>query len=313
MPPRKKITKRKKASVPTSTATAQPAAGPSADPAAEPDPATAAGEQQAPGGPEEDATSAGPSEEDTRKEALQLILANVADVTVERAVKALETTAQHARDGADIWAEEAMIALALDAEVGEEADKMGQAMQESLVEAEARRASEKPLAERSPAELRDLFSASELLGCLRECVGGDCTPLLFSDEDGGALKREVLRYLEMEQRCKRWYGNCSAVYFETVGAAAAAEAAQSDLTAATAALEAGCGGAAAPEGEGPAEKRQRCGSDAPSEWAAALLRFLEKQLETLEREVYARPTAGEAVPTIFAALESKEAVELLDD
>lgn len=246
--------------------------------------------------------------ETDRDEALKLILGS-AQVTKGNALKALETTSQHSVAGPQVWAEEAMCELAVLQECYAEIDLLGAAMEVSLMEAEVRKSNEKPLMERNPKELNELFVASEMLRLLQVSVGND--QLL---EGGSDLKQLLLDYLDMERNCKKWY-NTSMVYFSDAA------------TRAVNSIAAARGGPGASVAE-PATTTTASGSKSPINdqtanpstgnddrankdigWEVVLGSFLEVELEKLRKEVYSRPKDDcDTVPTIFKKSKTDEVV-----
>jgi len=240
MPPRKKgaskAKKRNKRKAPEPPAPTD-GAGPSTVPAAgQPAPdLPAAAEGAAQGQEQEDSLS------NRRKTALSMLLE--LGIPEERALRALDATAEgHSNEG-ETWAEEAGVWLAVDNECADESYAMGAAMEISLVEAEERKATEKPLVEQTGNEIIEKFGDSELLEAFKRALkralksqDGETrtqngsnqgnTSAIAENEEKVALnaselvdemktvpmKKALVDFLLMEQRCKKWYA-CSRGYF----------------------------------------------------------------------------------------------------
>jgi hypothetical protein len=231
MPPRKKgaaklkkSNKRKAPEPPAAPPATNDGAGPSVAPAAAADAPQAAVEAQ-----EEQENTL-----DTRRKTALAMLLQLG-IPEERAFRALDATAEDHSEEAETWAEEAGVWLAVDNECADESYAMGAAMEISLVEAEERKATEKPPAEQTGKEIVERFSNSELLDAFRrglrstnneENIGTTTTTTakekpdeldlaieVFKHmDDASEIKKAIVDYLLMEQRCKKWY-QCSRGYF----------------------------------------------------------------------------------------------------
>jgi hypothetical protein len=223
----------------------------------------------------------------------------------------------------DTWVDGAQLFLAIETEREEEVDSegwalrmesdlLGQAMQQSLAEDEARKKEVKPPVEMDGAELRGAFAGSQLLARIEGGGGGGGGGGLRA-EDAVAdppLRRALVGYLVEEQRCKKWWP-VSVAWFR--------EAAEQ--------LAAALQGCASPAAARPAKRRRKApgaaarsppaqeegGAASPAVLDAAR-GFLEARLAALQ-SVYSYVDDGNGVPAIFADCPplEVECVELLDE
>ncbi|KAG7672176.1 hypothetical protein Ndes2526B_g06840 [Nannochloris sp. 'desiccata'] len=336
MPPRKKgaskakKSNKRKAPEPAAVA-ATDGAGPSSVPAAvQPaaDPPAAA-EGAAEGQEEQNGLDA------RRRTALAML--QQLGIPEARALRALDATAEDHSNEAEAWAEEAGVWLAVDNECADESYAMGAAMEISLVEAEERKATEKPLLEQEGKEIVEKFGDSELLEAFKRGLKGkDSEYRALNDNDPGntaenagnkekvdlyaadlidemktgPLKKALVDFLLMEQRCKKWYA-CSRGYFTSFaqGMQTRIQKAKRSEENLMYILELGR--------RSQSEKEQ---ADAPSKAAEEpeadpagvrsialdisvdLVSILTKELAVLEEAVFKRPENDNAgLPEIFAA------------
>ena len=241
----KKNNKRKAPEPPAGAAADE--AGPSVPPAPQATTSPAEGALQ-PSAPDVQGQTAQDDTLETRRKTALALLLNLG-LPEERILRALEATAEDHSTEAETWAEEAGVWLAVDNECADESYVMGAAMEISLVEAEERKATEKPLVEQTGKEVIEKFANSELLDALRhafastydnknapstskpEKILGEPEKEEKKEEEKGksdaasnfldeiskegtdpALKQVLVDYLLMEQRCKKWYA-CSRAYF----------------------------------------------------------------------------------------------------
>ncbi|KXZ54831.1 hypothetical protein GPECTOR_4g902 [Gonium pectorale] len=261
------------------------------------------------------------------------------------------------------WLEEAQMWLAVNLELQEEIKDVGLAMQESLQEYEAAKAADDvPLSERPPDFLRDRFapphgSAAAVAGAPRSAVFAKladfaCHRELFAAApaaahagsgaaDGaaaaggagpGSHKASLVKLLELECKCRKWYpGKGTSRFFEqlaadcvTAAVAAAPEAATlaqsgwlgcaegpgacSTCAAALGSSQAADAGAAAgpstSAGAAPAAApaRVRLQPDAAAAVLAAVGGLTERRANEVQTEVCKMPTTSGQVPDVFAAL-----------
>jgi hypothetical protein len=329
MPPRKKgaskakKTNKRKAPEPPVAAAAPDGAGPSAPAAVQPAPDLPAAD--------EDATEDHGQEnalDNRRKTALAILLQ--LGIPDERASRALDATAEDHSNEGETWAEEAGVWLAVDNECADESYAMGAAMEISLEEAEKRKATETPLVEQTGKEIIEKFSDSELLEAFKRgleskdsenlaCSNTNDPEIAENKEkvevgasdfvnemETGPMKKALVDFLLMEQRCKKWYA-CSRGYFANFaqGLQARIQQAKKNLV-------------YRPELErrkleekvdapnGAAEELEEADVGGSrlilSEISPDLVSALTKELEVLEKAVFKRPENDNVgVPEIFAA------------
>lgn len=191
-----------------------------------------------------------------------------------------------------------MIWLAENQEVEDEGAEMGAAMQQSLLEAEELKKAEKPVEERAGKDIIEYFKGSAMLGVLSGAAGDDEVLAAALDAEAAVeMKKTLVDYMLMEQRCKKWYA-CSNAYF----AQAAEQGSERTAVAEAAAAD-------PPENGGANEGSEPPKPTIPQE----LVAFIAEKLEALKEAVYARPPSdSELVPAIFAAFAAQEEVVLLE-
>lgn len=228
-------------------------------------------------------------------------------------MRALDSTAQHSED-LEAWAEEATVWLAIDNECADETKAMGEAMEISLVEAEERKACEKPLVEREGKEVLEQFKESDLLLTLESLLGSEEVVKLIN-EAATELKSKLIDYLLLEQRCKRWY-TCSKGYFteaseelkQRIVENLAASQNQGEMRERKSAAVSKRKRSRS-RGLEEEEKEEEGGESVPT----VLLSFLEERVRLLQEAVYLfRPDSDkETVPSIFVSYTVEE-VDLID-
>ncbi|KAL4431131.1 hypothetical protein ABPG75_006387 [Micractinium tetrahymenae] len=273
-----------------------------------------------------------------REQARQLLVGMC--IPEDRADQALEEAEEQAEGSfADpaAWAEQAQFVMACRVEFEEERDQLAQAMDVSLQEEQRRKQAQLPLHERPDEEIWREFSTSAVLQVLaaRASLASLLSP---------PLRQPLLDYLQLEKRCKKWYGiachffraqaeqlapllgdaapaatsAAAAVDAEaaTIAAAAAAAAAGgSDGTSNGAAATAAAAAPAAAGGSGPAPGLPAISEDL----AAVLAAELSERQEQVQAAVYSMPAGSDstAVPELFSAAVPEgaqaEVVEVLSD
>jgi hypothetical protein len=248
------------------------------------------------------------------------LLCQHSGVAIERARHALKRTEKpESKLQIETWVEDAMTWLAVDAECGHEANEIGEAMRISLQEAEALKASEKPLQERSAQELREHFDNSFLLSSL-QCAGSEDFVLELLAVHS-PIRKLLTDFMVFERRCAKWWPS-SQMWFKKSAEEAAnlveegidkdgiQEDHQDDIAVKQASSR------VQSSIKDPPDPPQD--ADAPNANAAGslgLVKYLNEQLALLRQQVYALPQDGDmnAVPDIFRGLEEwKEEVVLLE-
>jgi hypothetical protein len=306
-----------------------------------------------------------PSESQTPADALELrqktALAMLLQLGIpeDRALRALNATADEHSNEAENWADEAGIWLAVDNECNDESYVMGIAMEESLADAEKRKAKEKLPMEQTGKEIVEKFIDSELLEAFRrglvkldngpsgnddkssskpstsagktekneekkrklEDSNNDVAAKMFDPMVADSpLKKAIVGYLLMEQRCKKWY-TCSRGYFANV--------AQQIETLLAKELNEGDKGFAVGQAHGDClallePETLVNGQPLPpppmgivqARHSQDIIEILTKELEVLEEAVFKRPENEDqqGVPAIFAAYVAvQDEVIIVDD
>ena len=174
------------------------------------------------------------------------------------------------------------------------------AMEKSLLEAEDKKAQERPMAERSGMEIVEHFKGSPLVVGLGEEVAvelldGENETEGEEGNDGAknaSFKAKIVEYLEMERRCQRWY-SCSSLFFQDKAKEAVVLLPMVENTSG-----------------GGKERNSNKG-----EVGRVLVGYVDGVLAELQRDVFALPAEGtkEALPACFTQYAGKEEIQLLDE
>lgn len=213
------------------------------------------------------------SEDDAsiRQQCIDLLRSLVPDVSDERADQLLRSVSP--QDDLTLWCEAAIIQMAVDNEVEDEAEELSKAMQESLEEAQVRKDSEIPLEESSWDEIQGFFSSSEFCQWVSTIFSENSSIRVCFEEDE-QLKKSLVRFLRMEKKCKQWYPQ-SSPYFSRL-------------------LE-----------------RINVIPDHDKDFLGKLYQSIEDEMQVLEGAVFAFPASGNPIPTIFCDNGKPEVVDLL--
>lgn len=209
----------------------------------------------------------------TREQCIDLLRSAVPGVSHERAGQLLRSVSPD--DDPTLWCEAAIVQMAVDNEVDDEADELSKAMRESLEEARVKQATETPLEDRPWDEIQGSFSSSSDL-CLwvSSVLSEDpCMKMCFEEDE--QLKKLLVRFLRMEKRCKQWYPQ-SFPYFARFA------------------------------------ERMKRSSDHTEDFPVKLNQILEDEMELLEGAVFAFPGSENPIPTIFCCENSPPKTEVIN-
>lgn len=211
------------------------------------------------------------SEDDAsiRQQCIDLLRSSVPGVSHERADQLLRSVSP--QDDLTLWCEAAIVQMAVDNEVEDEAEELSKAMQESLEEAQVMKDSEIPLEESSWAEIQGNFSSSEFCQWVSTIFSENLSIRKCFEEDE-QLKKSLVRFLKMEKKCQRWYPQ-SLPYFTRL--------------------------------------LERINMIPDHDFLGKLYQNLEDEMQVLEDAVFAFPASGNPIPTIFCDNAKPEVIDLL--
>lgn len=209
------------------------------------------------------------------EQALNLLRPHTSDLA--SAQQALEATTSDSLQNAARWADEAAVWLACTNEMDTEQKAMGEAMQESLMEAESEQALQIPVDQLETEKLKLRYGQSRILKQVQEHVAA-IAPALWEPP----CRQHLLPLLELELKACKWYpSHGTYAYMNQVGEHFA-----------TSML--------------PVSTGHDAGSIAPAATGLTAAKSLQHHLQELQSVLYAMPETSGAAPNCFTALEPPE-------